>query len=289
MELELLDKIIPRLKQNSSVLTGPGDDCAVVEYAGKKMLFAVDQVIENIHFTADTPPERAGAKLVKRNLSDIAAMGGRPLWMMLTIANGYHGQEWLERFISGVEDSSERYGVPVIGGDTSALDKKSFAASISICGEAARPVLRSGAIPGDTVYVTGLVGNSFLSEHHLDFEPHLKEGVFLADYANAMMDISDGLLLDIQRMAKASGADFIIDTDTVPLRENAVLPQALSDGEDYGLILTCRPDIEISRTFRQDGFDVPLTAIGKVVSGSGKVRNSKDGLEFNLEKNGYEH
>ena len=289
MELELLDKILPLLKQNSSVLTGPGDDCAVIGYADKKLLFAVDQVIENIHFTADTLPERAGAKLVKRNLSDIAAMGGKPLWMMLTIANGCHDQDWLQRFICGVEKCAEQYDVPVIGGDTSALDAGSFAATISIIGEASKPLLRSGAAAGDKVYVTGLIGNSFHSEHHLDFEPHLKEGAFLANYANAMMDISDGLLLDARRMAKASGVDFIIDPDAVPLRKNALLPQALSDGEDYGLLLTCRAGIDICSLFSKQDFNVPLTEIGKVVPGSGKVRNKQNYQEFNFGKNGYEH
>ena len=96
MELELLDTILPTLKQNDSVITGPGDDCAVVAFGNRKLLLAVDQVTENIHFTGDTAPERAGAKLVKRNLSDIAAMGGEPLWMLLAVSNGNRDIEWVK-------------------------------------------------------------------------------------------------------------------------------------------------------------------------------------------------
>ena len=289
MELELLDKILPALHSNNSVLTGPGDDCAVVGFSGKKLLFSTDQVIENIHFTSDTAPERAGAKLVKRNLSDIAAMGGSPLWMMLSIANGHHSIQWVEKFVAGVEKTARQYNVPVIGGDISKLASDGFAASISITGEAQDPILRSNARPGDIIYITGLIGNSFYSEHHLDFVPHLQEGAFLANYANSMMDISDGLLLDALRMAKSSGVDFIIDPDAVLLRKNAIIPQALCDGEDYGLLLTCDPGINLPELYRQQNFATPLTAVGSVRSGNGKVINFRDKKEFQLEHIGYEH
>lgn len=289
MELELLDKILPALHSNSSVLTGPGDDCAVVGFSGKKLLFSTDQVIENIHFSSDTAPERAGAKLVKRNLSDIAAMGGTPLWMMLSIANGNRSVQWVENFVAGVEKTARQYNVPVIGGDIAKLASDGFLASISITGEAQNPILRSTARPGDIIYITGLIGNSFYSEHHLDFIPHLQEGAFLANYANSMMDISDGLLLDASRMAKASIVDFVINPDAVPLRENAAIPQALCDGEDYGLLLTCSPDIDLPELYRLQRFSTPLTAIGTVRSGSGKVINFSDNKLFQLEHIGYEH
>ena len=132
MELELLDSILPSLRQNSTVITGPGDDCAVVEFKGEKLLLAADQVTENIHFTSQTAPERAGAKLVKRNLSDIAAMGGYPLWMMLAVSNGSRDMEWVKRFVSGAEKAAELFDVPIVGGDTSSLPAEGFTASVNI-------------------------------------------------------------------------------------------------------------------------------------------------------------
>lgn len=289
MELELLNSIIPELKQNSSVLTGPGDDCAVVDCAGVKLLLAADSVTENIHFTADTAPELAGAKLVKRNLSDIAAMGGTPLWMLLTLADCGHDIQWLRKFVSGAEAAAEEFGVPITGGDTSSLHAPGFTASVTIIGKADTPVLRSGAKPGDTLYVTGEIGNSFLSQHHLNFTPHLAEGRFLAKYANAMMDISDGLLLDAARMAAASNVDIFIDPQAVPLRSGAALLQALSDGEDYGLLFCCKQDIDMEEEFNKHNFPAKLTRIGCVRAGNGKVREFSTGRPFNLEHHGYEH
>ena len=287
MELELIDSILPSLRQNNSVITGPGDDCAVVEFGGKKLLLAVDQVTENIHFTSDTAPELSGAKLVKRNLSDIAAMGGKPLWMLLAVSNGSHDIDWLKRFVSGAEAVAEKYDVPIIGGDTSSLPNDGFTASLTIAGSAENPVLRFGAKPQDLIYVTGPIGNSFGSNHHLTFVPHLEEGILLASCANAMMDISDGLLLDAERMAKASGVDFYLELSRIPLREGAVFPQALGDGEDYCLLFTCTPDTDIAKLFDQKQFK-PV-CIGKVEAGNGKLRNADNGNIITLEHTGYEH
>ena len=289
MELELLDSILPSLRQNSTVITGPGDDCAVVEFNGGKLLLAVDQVTENIHFTSQTAPERAGAKLVKRNLSDIAAMGGYPLWMMLAVSNGSRDMEWVKRFVSGAEKAAELFDVPIVGGDTSSLPAEGFTASISIIGCANLPVLRSGAKPGDLIYVTGKIGNSFHSEHHLDFIPHLAEGKALSGTAHAMMDVSDGLLLDAERMAKASKADFYLDLDNIPLRQGAVMPQALGDGEDYCLLFTCAPDTDIEKLFTDSNLQSTPVMIGRVEAGNGTLYDLKSGSRINMENSGYEH
>ena len=287
MELELLNNILDKLKQNRSVLTGPGDDCAVVKSGKDKLLLAVDQVTLGVHFTEDTAPELAGAKLVKRNLSDIAAMGGEPLWMLLTISNGDRELEWVRRFIMGAEECCETYDVPIVGGDTAKLTNSGFSASITVVGRADTPILRSGANAGDKIYVTGKIGNSFKSKHHLTFVPHLDEGRYLADFASAMMDISDGLLLDAKRMAQASGKDFFIDPSAIPLRDGAALPDALSDGEDYGLLFTSSQDF--INLFREKFPATPVTEIGHVSSGTGVVRNLSNDQPFDMKKLGYEH
>lgn len=289
MELELLDTILPTLKQNDSVITGPGDDCAVVAFGNRKLLLAVDQVTENIHFTGDTAPERAGAKLVKRNLSDIAAMGGEPLWMLLAVSNGNRDIEWVKRFICGAEKAAEEYGVPIVGGDTASLPCTGFSASLSIAGCAENPVLRSGAKPNDLIYVAGPIGNSFYSEHHLDFTPQLEEGKLLSFIASAMMDISDGLLLDAARMAKASGADFYLAPSEVPLRDGASLPQALRDGEDYCLLFTCDSKVDIKQLFEERNFKFIPVCIGRVEPGNGSLYDAETGKPITLEHSGYEH
>ena len=287
-ELKLLYGVLAGLRQNSTVAVGPGDDCAVLLFPGGgfDLLAAVDQLVRDVHYTADTPPEAAGAKLMKRNLSDIAAMGGRPLWALMTVAANGRSTEWLERFCLGAAKCGEKYGVPVVGGDLASLPPSTEVGTLTILGDVpqGRAVLRSGAKPGEAVYVTGEIGNSFDSGHHLDFVPRLAEGEFLRGRAGAMLDISDGLLLDASRIARASRVDLVIDSARVPLRAGAVLPQALSDGEDYELLFTAPPGLETSWPEEL----TPITRIGKVVPGAGAVRNI-DGEEYSNGKLGYEH
>ena len=122
-ELEILKNLLPGLRQDDSVVRGPGDDCAVLALPGgsaTELLAAVDQLARDVHYTADTPPELAGEKLLKRNLSDIAAMGGTPRWALLTVAAGGRDSEWVLRFCRGVSSGAEKYSVPVVGGDLAA-------------------------------------------------------------------------------------------------------------------------------------------------------------------------
>ena len=179
-ELKILSGLLPELAQNSSVAVGPGDDCAVLLLPGGDvdLLAAADQLICDVHYTSDTPPETAGAKLLKRNLSDIAAMGGRPLWALLTVAANGRSPEWLLRFCRGAAECGKKYGVPIVGGDLASLPPRTEVGTLTILGEVPRgkAVLRSGAKPGEAVYVTGEIGNSFDSRHHLDFTPRLAEG-----------------------------------------------------------------------------------------------------------------
>ena len=240
-ETDILQKLPALLPLNSRIAAGAGDDCAVINIAGgKQLLAAVDQLIENVHFLAETDPETAGKKLMNRNLSDIAAMGGTPLTALLTVAVNGKENAWVEAFIAGAAEAGKAFDVPVCGGDTAALPTPGAVATLSILGEVptGKAVMRSGAKAGEHLYVSGKIGNSFYSQHHLHFLPRLQEGVYLRDHATAMLDISDGLLLDAQRLAAASGVTLMLDLDVVPLREGAVFPEAFSDGEDYELLFT---------------------------------------------------
>ena len=137
-ELKILAALLPELKPDASVPVGPGDDCAVLKFpgaSGVELLAAADQVARNIHYTSDTPPELAGAKLLKRNLSDIAAMGGTPRWALLTVAAGGRDAEWVLRFCRGVAACAGEYGVALTGGDLAGLSADTEVAALTILGE----------------------------------------------------------------------------------------------------------------------------------------------------------
>jgi len=288
-ELKILSALLPELKQDASVAVGPGDDCAVLRSPGggkTELLAAVDQLAREVHYTGGTAPELAGAKLLKRNLSDIAAMGGSPRWALLTVAAGGRDAEWVLRFCRGVAACAEKYGVVLAGGDLAGLTADTEVATLTILGEvpAGEAVRRSGARPGDALYVTGEIGNSFASQHHLTFSPRLAEGAFLRGRAHAMLDVSDGLLLDAGRLARASGVDLALDGGKVPLRSGAALPGALGDGEDYELLFAAPPGLESAwpPNFAK------LTRIGEVLPGSGRVLDGS-GNEYLTRRTGYEH
>ena len=139
-------------------------------------------------------------------------------------------------------------------------------------------------MPGDRLYVTGTIGNSFASGHHLDFKPRLAEGEYLRTRANAMLDVSDGLLLDAGRIASASCVDLLLDPQRVPLRAGASLPGALGDGEDYELLFTAPAGL----TANWPAEFAPVSEIGRVAVGDGRVRDLADG-QFFEGRGGYEH
>ena len=287
-EKEILEKLPGLLPLTPLIAAGAGDDCAVINLPGsEQLLAAADQVIENVHFLPETPPEIVGKKLMNRNLSDIAAMGGVPLTALLTLAVNGKSQEYVERFISGVADAGMFYNVPVCGGDTACLPVPGVCATLTILGSIphGRAVMRSGAKPGDFVYVTGCIGNSFKSGHHLHFQPRLKEGAFLRELASAMLDISDGLLLDAERLAVSSNVSVVLDLDKVPLRSGAVVPSAFSDGEDYELLFTSPEKIT--------SFPSPemaqVSCIGQTVPFCGSRLVDKNQSPITMDKTGYVH
>jgi thiamine-monophosphate kinase len=296
-EISLLRKILPRLKQRGEITVGPGDDCAAIDMGDHYLLAAVDQLIGGVHYVSETTPATAaGAKLLKRNLSDIAAMGGDPLYALVTVASSRKDEAWFLEFYEGLEKEAEKWDVSICGGDLSGLPAgtgTSEVTTLTILGKVAknRLSLRSGARPGDLLFCTGCFGNSLNSGHHLDFIPRLKEGEFLAGkYTVAMMDVSDGLLIDACRMATASAAGIELWSECIPLRNGANIDQALTDGEDYELIMAVSPDNvpDLKRNWPFPG--VPLTEIGFFTTiRPGKVFD-RDGNELNKGAyKGYEH
>ncbi len=248
---------------------GIGDDCAVIPPARGRELLTIDPVIRGVHFGDAVPAEAAGAKLMKRNLSDIAAMGGRPRAAVVSLAlDGRVSLAWLGNFYRGIARESRRFGVPVVGGDVARLSG-AFVATLALAGEAAGRVLtRSGARAGDGIFVTGVLGGSLSSGHHFQFTPRLAEGAWLARQrgVRSMMDVSDGLAKDLRALTPR-GAEAALDASAVPRRRGASLREALCDGEDYELLFcaagAARASLE--KSWRRAFPRTRLTCIGRIV------------------------
>ena len=249
----LLRKILPLLPQRPDVRVGPGDDCAVVRVPGSPddWLFTTDPVIERRHFLPATPARMVGRKAIARAVSDIAAMGGTPLWILVDlVAPAATPLARIRGLYDGMIAAAKKWNLAILGGDTAEGDTL----ELHIAGVGRIPrntaVLRSGARPGDLVYVTGALGGAYLpgQRHHLLFEPRLEAGRFLAErkFATAMMDLSDGLAADLPRLLDASKRGVQLEAAAIPLSRAArkttqPLRHALCDGEDFELLFTVAP------------------------------------------------
>lgn len=269
---------------------GIGDDCAVLPAARGPELITVDPVIYPRHFDATVPPHAVAAKLLKRNLSDLAAMGGRPRAAVLALTlDPRVNARWLERFYRGLAACARRYRVPVVGGDVAQADGQ-LAASLTLLGEAAaeRVVTRTGARCGDALYVTGRLGGSLASGRHHSFIPRLREGAWLAarPEIRSMMDLSDGLAKDVHALTPR-GAEPAIFAADLPRHRHVTVEQALTDGEDYELVFTVTDGAgnTLAADWRRDFPRVPLTRIGQFVR---RGRRPAGALDLTTLR-GYEH
>ena len=250
---------------------GIGDDCAVLPATRSRQLITVDPVIYGRHFDDTVPPREVGAKLLKRNLSDLAAMGGRPTAAVLALTlDARVSRRWLEQFYRGLAACARRYGVSIVGGDVAQADG-TVAASLTLLGRPAGPriVTRTGTRIGDWIYVTGALGGSLRSRHHYRFTPRLAEGTWLARQSgvHAMMDVSDGLAKDLHVLTPR-GAVPALDSTALPCRAGCTLAAALSEGEDYELVFTlaARSDRAVfERAWRRAFPRTRLSRIGRFV------------------------
>lgn len=296
-----LEKLIARLPVPvAEVVIPPGDDCAGLSIGeGRILLVAVDQIIGGKHYHIEGPhtpsPEEVGRKLLARNLSDIAAMGGYPRYFLIAAGLGPdHDELWLERFFDGILQLSGKFGLQMIGGDLAATPAD-FVASLTILGEALedRVCRRSGARPGDYLFVSGSFGRSLVTGYHLSFEPRCREGQWLVEhgFASAMIDASDGLLIDAGRLCRASGVGLKIDTAAIPLRTpETSVEEALTDGEDYELLIAVSKSK--SRQLLQEWpfTEPPLTQVGEFIASDSHLVLGADGTPLAPEgKVGYDH
>lgn len=260
------------------------DDTAVIEFGNETLILTHDMMAEGVHWLPSADPADVAWKLVASNLSDLAAKGARPLGVLLGFMLGE--DDWDRKFAVGLQEVLTRYDVPLLGGDTVANRGDKRALGLTAIGAAThRPVpARSGARAGDLLYVTGFLGDALAGFELIEAgftdigdlaaaynrpEPRLSEGRALAPVVTAMMDISDGLLLDAERMAKASAVGISIDLSAIPLSmqyqkqrgngQDSRL-QAASWGDDYELLFAVSPSAIIP---------VRANLIGKVTEGAG--------------------
>jgi thiamine-monophosphate kinase len=231
------DSIIQKLRRRSPLI---GDDCAVIPSpVGKDLLLKADLSIEGVHFTRESSAEEIGARAVARSLSDIAAMGGTPVYCLLSLALApWTDQPWIDRFYRGVYKLLRKSNASLAGGDISHADQ--LVCDVVLYGSVAKgkALLRSGAKANDILYVSGPLGGW---RNKGTITPRLEFGRKLLGVATACMDISDGLALDLHRLCKASGV--AAQVDNVPLLKGATIDQALHDGEDYELLYTAPPRV----------------------------------------------
>lgn len=247
-ENAVLERLLSYLSPHAPLITGPGDDCAVIPGDEEwDILLKTDVVVENIHFTPDTAPERIGHKAIARAISDIAAMGGLPEYALITLLmHPSRSLESAEGIYRGISRTAARFGISVAGGETSSLPTDGLVINVALTGriERGQAILRSGGNPGDIICVSGPLGGSFPSGHHLDFEPRLNLARFFMQEGprpTAMMDLSDGLGTDLPRLARASDCGFQLNLDKLPLNPACSPQQGLTDGEDYELLFTISP------------------------------------------------
>ena len=304
-ERELIRKIAIWLGDTSPASpAGIGDDAAILDNTHQTMVVTKDSLVYNKHFDNLATPEQVGAKLLKRNLSDLAAMGATPSHAVLAcLCPSSLSQLWIKGFFKGLKTCADDYQVSLVGGDMSST-LFDLAFTLTLLGEGASQNLTRGtAKPGDTLWVTGSLGGSILGKH-LSFTPRVLEGSWLANYQgiSSAMDISDGLSTDLLNL-RPEGCAFELEADAIPISEDATrlsleseknsLQHALSDGEDYELLFTLNSAVKPS-TFSQDwskAHTIPVTRIGKVVTSE----NPKDSpFHFTGDKKvssepGYEH
>jgi len=243
-EFGLIKHIEREIGSLKSVIKGIGDDTAVIPYTagkGKRLLLTTDMLTEGVHFTRKMPAKSIGHKAMAGNISDIAAMGGMPKYALVSLGvSPGISLRYIQEIYQGMKIVAREYGCQIVGGDT--IKNEKLIINIFLVGEVKTRdvVLRSGAKKGDQIFVTGPLGNSYRSKHHLTFQPRIKESQYLVKHykPSAMIDCSDGLAADLGHILNASGVGAFIYEDQIPRRGKASLNAALHDGEDFELIFT---------------------------------------------------
>ncbi len=280
------------------VIAGPGDDCAIVRSSnGSTSFLTVDQLVEGRHFEPATPVDLIARKSIARSVSDIAAMGGTPAWALAsgTLCKDYpHSNELFD----AMSRWAKHWGCPLVGGDiaTHAKTDSPMVLSVTIGGvidAGHTPILRSGAKPGDLIYISGPIGASFETGHHLRFDPRIELGRWASregSGVHAMMDLSDGLGRDCDRIAKASQVCIEISAADVPIHHSCEgWKRAFSDGEDYELILSIDPHADLPPTSPLLIGPIGVVRVPKRKESAGAIIVAPDGHAHGGQELGWDH
>jgi thiamine-monophosphate kinase len=314
-EFGLINTYFARAAIGSDVLLGIGDDCAIVQPPeGRQLVMSIDTMVDGVHFPTDTPPERIGWRVMCAALSDLAAMGATPHWFTLALTLPEPDQEWVAAFADGIFAVANRFDLSLIGGDTT---RGPLCITVQVHGsvEPGKALRRAGARPGDSIFVTGNLGDgaaalaviqkkltvaagsfSYLLKRFYGPTPRITEGQLLVGTASAAIDISDGLYADLSKICEASGVGAEISVESLPISEhwrNAASPDraqmwALTGGDDYQLCFTVPPSqVKKVGKWIEDGRLV-ATEIGTITD-KYEVVVLKNGKPMELERRGYNH
>jgi thiamine-monophosphate kinase len=323
-EDKLIERFFKPLAQHPGALALTDDAAYLTPPAGHDLVLTADMAVAGVHFFADDPADAIAKKALRVNLSDLAAKGAEPVGALLTISFGEKADEaWIEAFARGLGEDCAAFGCPLFGGDTT---KTPGPLTISITAIGKVPsgtmVKRAGARPGDLIVVSGTIGDAALAlqlktrllsggfgalneaqagelrQRYLFPLPRLALAKLLRDHANAAMDVSDGLVGDLGKLAEASGVHATVETSKIPLSnpahdaiaaEAGLLETALTGGDDYE-VLAAIPEASFAAFAEAAGkAGVPVTAIGRFSAGAGVAVLGPDGQELSFEKTAYSH
>jgi len=310
-EFDIINKYFARRTSRTDVLLGIGDDAAVVDVPdGRKLVVAMDTIVEGVHFPAKSAAVDIGYRALAVNLSDLAAMGAEPAWMTLSLSLPDSDEQWLAGFSSGLFALAQQHNVALIGGDTI---KGPLVITVQVAGwvEADRWLTRSGARPGDLIFVSGVPGEAAagltvvqnemsgdaaaqLRTRFLRPEPRIALGRHLRTIATAAMDISDGLLTDLDKLCVGSGCGARIDVNASPRSgamqqrcdEPTCLECALAGGDDYELLFTIAP--AQAQSLVGPALTTACTQIG-VMTANAPVECLSGGKPIAVKRRGYDH
>lgn len=302
--------------QRKDVLLGIGDDCAITQVpAGQSLVITTDTLVENVHFLPDAPASAVAHKAVAVNLSDLASMGAEPAWLSLSLSIPKYDQSWLASFSQTLHELGEYYSVQLIGGDT-----VQGPLSITITAHGFVPVgqglTRSGAKPGDLVYVTGTLGDAGVGLEIMkgqrkvsrtchDFlvnrlnypSPRLLAGTGIRRIASACIDLSDGIKSDLQHVLDASSCGVQLQVERLPisiaLKEAVGLEHAyryaLTAGDDYELLFTVSEEQRANLEIALANYNVSATCIGQLNGKTGTMTLKLNDQPYTLDADGFEH
>lgn len=315
-----------RIREYFAPLAGLGsldltDDAALLDCPpGYHLVVTVDQLVEGVHFLADDPPDLVARKLMRRNLSDLAAMGATPRHYLVTSALPQtHDDEWVRRFAEGLTEDQHRYGLALLGGDSTSTQGPATL-TLTAIGHVAvgQEIRRKGAQPGDRVWVSGTIGDAFLGLKALRGEltklspeqrealaaryrlpePRCNLGPSLIGIAHAMIDVSDGLIADLGHICETSGVAAMVELPLVPLSpaarelvadDAALLATLITGGDDYELLFAAPPEADEEIASLSRGLSLPIARIGTIEGGAGVRVVDGGGHEISLDKAGWRH